>query len=119
MKERRKGNGSAWCKADTYTETETEDKAACLVRRYPFNGGYFYYAHLSCYSNIKKGAVVKAGTLLGYMGNTGYGSIGTEGKFDVHLHFGIYIKTDNYEELSVNPYYILKYLENCILYANY
>ena len=31
MKERRKGNGSAWCKADTYTETETEDKAACLV----------------------------------------------------------------------------------------
>ena len=83
------------------------------------NGGYFYYAHLSCYSNIKKGAVVKAGTLLGYMGNTGYGSIGTEGKFDVHLHFGIYIKTDNYEELSVNPYYILKYLENCILYANY
>jgi len=53
------------------------------------------------------------------MGNTGYGSIGTEGKFDVHLHFGIYIKTDNYEELSVNPYYILKYLENCILYANY
>lgn len=83
------------------------------------NGGYFYYAHLSCYSNIKKGAVVKAGTLLGYMGNTGYGSIGTEGKFDVHLHFGIYIKTDNYEELSVNTYYILKYLENCILYANY
>ena len=28
----------------SYTETETEDKAACLVRRYPFNGGYFYYA---------------------------------------------------------------------------
>ena len=51
--------------------------------------------------------------------NQPFGITGTEGKFDVHLHFGIYIKTDNYEELSVNPYYILKYLENCILYANY
>lgn len=83
-------------------------------------GGYFYYAHLSSYSNIKKGDKIKAGTLLGYMGDTGYGKTeGTNGKFAVHLHFGIYIKTENYEELSVNPYYILKYLENKLIVANY
>lgn len=84
------------------------------------NGGYFYYAHLSSYSNIKKGDKISAGTLLGYMGDTGYGKIeGTTGKFDVHLHFGIYIKTENFEELSVDPYNILRYLENNVLYGDY
>lgn len=83
------------------------------------HGGYFYYAHLSAYANIKKGDSIKAGTLLGYMGDTGYGEEGTKGKFDVHLHFGIYIATENYDELSVNPYYILKYLEDSVLYAEY
>lgn len=83
-------------------------------------GGYFYYAHLSSYSEIKKGDKIKAGTLLGYMGDTGYGKEeGTSGNFDVHLHFGIYIKTDNFVELSINPYYILKYLENKLIVANY
>ncbi|WP_455949952.1 M23 family metallopeptidase [Eubacterium sp.] len=84
------------------------------------NGGYFYYAHLSSYSNIKKGDKISAGTLLGYMGDTGYGKKeGTTGKFDVHLHFGIYIKTENFEELSVNPYNILRYLEKNVLYGDY
>lgn len=84
------------------------------------NGGYFYYAHLSSYSNIKKGDKISAGTLLGYMGDTGYGKKeGTTGKFDVHLHFGIYIKTENFEELSVDPYNILRYLENNVLYGDY
>lgn len=83
------------------------------------NGAYFYYAHLSSYTNIKKGDSIKAGTLLGYMGDTGYGEEGTKGNFDVHLHFGIYIVTENYDELSVNPYYILKYLEENVLYADY
>lgn len=84
------------------------------------SGGYFYYAHLSSYAHVKKGDKIKAGTLLGYMGDTGYGKAeGTSGNFDVHLHFGIYIKTDNYEELSVNPYCILKYLEDKLIIANY
>ncbi len=83
-------------------------------------GGYFYYAHLSSYGNIKKGDKIKAGTLLGYMGDTGYGKTeGTNGNFDVHLHFGLYIKTDNYDELSINPYHILKYLETKLIIANY
>lgn len=84
------------------------------------SGGYFYYAHLSSYADIKKGDKVKAGELLGYMGDTGYGKTeGTSGNFDVHLHFGIYIKTENFEELSVNPYYILKYLEDNVIVAEY
>lgn len=84
------------------------------------SGGYFYYAHLSSYADIKKDDEIKAGTLLGYMGDTGYGKAeGTSGNFDVHLHFGIYIKTTNYEELSVNPYNILKYLEDKLIIANY
>lgn len=84
------------------------------------SGGYFYYAHLSSYANIKKGDKIKAGTLLGYMGDTGYGKAeGTSGNFDVHLHFGIYIKTENYTELSINPYHILKYLEDKLIIANY
>ena len=84
------------------------------------SGGYFYYAHLSSYADVKKGDKIKAGELLGYMGDTGYGKLeGTSGKFDVHLHFGVYIKTDNYEEISMNPYNILKYLEKHLYYAEY
>ena len=83
------------------------------------HGGYFYYAHLSKYTNIKKGDKIKAGTLIGYMGDTGYGKEGTTKKFPVHLHFGIYIETKNYKELSINPYVILKYLEENILYGDY
>ena len=51
-----------------------------------------------------------AGDILGYLGNTGYGKEGTKGKFDVHLHFGIYVDIEG-KEVSVNPYYILKWLE--------
>ena len=74
---------------------------------------YFYYAHLDSYAeDFKEGDVIKAGQLLGYMGDTGYGvKEGTRGKFDVHLHLGIYIRTEDIRELVVNPYWFLKYLE--------
>lgn len=73
------------------------------------SGGYFYYAHLSEYEReFETGDEIDAGEILGFMGNTGYGYEGTYGKFPVHLHLGIYIETPHYEELSVNPYYILK-----------
>lgn len=73
-------------------------------------GAYLYYAHLYEYSReFKEGDRVKAGELLGYMGDSGYGiREGTVGNFDVHLHLGIYLRTDHYEEMSVNPYWILK-----------
>lgn len=75
-------------------------------------GGYFYYAHLLEYEeDFVPGDRVEAGDILGYMGNTGYGEEGTAGKFPVHLHLGIYIRTPSRPELSVNPYYILKALE--------
>lgn len=82
------------------------------------SGTYYYYAHLDSYSNIKEGDHVNAGDLLGYMGDSGYGEEGTTGKFDVHLHLGIYFYTGG-EEISVNPYYLLKYLENHKLKYSY
>lgn len=70
----------------------------------------FYYAHLASYAQgLEEGMKVKAGQLIGYMGNSGYGPEGTKGKFDVHLHFGMYYKENN-TEISVNPYYLLKFL---------
>ncbi len=83
-------------------------------------GLYVYYAHLYGYAKEwKEGDIISAGTLLGFMGDTGYSKIeGTTGNFPVHLHIGLYLRTDNYEELSVNPYWILRYLEqyrlNCL-----
>lgn len=75
------------------------------------DGAYFYYAHLDSYSDIEIGDSIKAGDLLGFMGDTGYGTReGTRGKFPVHLHIGIYICHDD-TELSVNPYAALKFLE--------
>lgn len=68
------------------------------------SGIYFYYAHLDSYAaNMCVGKEVKAGELLGFMGNTGEGEEGTKDKFDVHLHFGIYIKEEGNEK-AVNPY---------------
>ena len=84
-------------------------------------GAYLYYAHLYGYArDFKEGETVKAGELLGYMGDSGYGKTeGTVGNFDVHLHVGIYIKTDHYEEMSVNPYWILRFLEERRLAFSY
>ncbi len=74
-------------------------------------GIYYYYAHLENYAkNLQVGDAVKAGDVLGDMGNTGYGPEKTTGMFPVHLHFGIYI-TQNGKEQSINPYPLLKYLE--------
>ncbi len=75
-------------------------------------GTYFYYAHLNSYADLEEGDTVQAGDLLGYMGDTGYSTKeGTTGNFPVHLHVGIYLFHGE-EEISVNPYWVLKYLEN-------
>lgn len=74
-------------------------------------GTYFYYAHLESYADgLEEGSVVKAGQTIGKMGDSGYGEEGTMGKFDVHLHFGLYIKMEK-EDISVNPYPILQAVE--------
>lgn len=71
---------------------------------------YYYYAHFDSYaSGITVGKEIKAGELLGFMGNTGEGEEGTKGRFDVHLHFGIYVKNGNANEEAVNSYpFLLK-----------
>lgn len=75
------------------------------------HGAYYYYAHLDHYAeNIDEGSNIKAGDVIGYMGDSGYGDEGTVGQFEVHLHFGIYLKLAE-KEISINPYPILKSLE--------
>ncbi len=85
------------------------------------HGAYIYYAHLYRYAEgLEKGDTVKAGQLLGFMGDSGYSKVeGTVGKFDVHLHLGIYLKTEHFEEISVNPYYILKLIEKNVCTGEY
>lgn len=81
------------------------------------SGGYYYYAHLYDYAkDFKEGDEVKAGELLGFMGDSGYGEEGTVGQFAVHLHVGIYVEDENGEEMSLNPYWALKWLEPQRLY---
>ncbi len=77
-------------------------------------GCYFYYAHLYSYADgLEEGNSVSAGELIGYMGDSGYSdTVGTVGHFSVHLHLGIYIDDENGEEMSLNPYPLLKKLEN-------
>jgi murein DD-endopeptidase MepM/ murein hydrolase activator NlpD len=66
------------------------------------DGRYYFYAHLSAYApDIAVGSRVRPGTVLGLVGNTGYGDPGTEDEFPPHLHFGI--MADDW----VNPYPLL------------
>ena len=85
------------------------------------SGLYLYYAHLYDYARQwQEGDAVRAGELLGFMGDSGYSAVeGTVGNFDVHLHLGMYLKTDHYEELSVDPYWLLRYLEGRRLVYEY
>ncbi len=84
------------------------------------HGLYFYYAHLDSYAEgLHEGMNVCAGQFLGYMGNTGYGTEGTKGKFPVHLHMGVYVTDAAGDEYAVNPYWILKSCEKKVLYYPY
>lgn len=75
-------------------------------------GGYFYYAHLSSYAReFQTGEQIKAGEVLGFLGDTGYGEEGTAGKFVPHLHLGIYVRTQTEEDHALNPYPVLQFLQ--------
>jgi murein DD-endopeptidase MepM/ murein hydrolase activator NlpD len=64
------------------------------------DGRYYFYAHLSkVQAGIVVGASVGAGTVLGLVGNTGYGPPGHRDEFPPHLHFGIEVGAQ-----WVNPY---------------
>ncbi|WP_020063095.1 M23 family metallopeptidase [Bacillus sp. 123MFChir2] len=65
---------------------------------------YHYYAHLGGFSKeIQLGQIIEPGTVLGFVGSTGYGPPGTAGKFPPHLHFGLY-KDNGYTEWAFDPY---------------
>ena len=54
------------------------------------DGRYYFYAHLSAVSpRVVPGAKVEPGTVLGRVGNTGYGPPGHRDEFPPHLHLGI------------------------------
>lgn len=75
------------------------------------NNVYHYYAHLSSFAkNIERGTVVEPGTVIGYVGSSGYGKPGTSGKFPPHLHYGMY-RDNGYIEWSFNPYQSLRIWE--------
>lgn len=69
---------------------------------------YHYFAHLSGFEKgIEEGLVVEPGTVLGYVGSSGYGKPGTQGKFPPHLHYGMY-RDNGFTEWSFDPFPSLK-----------
>nr|WP_279664722.1 M23 family metallopeptidase [Ectobacillus ponti] len=75
------------------------------------NNNYHYYAHLGGFAQgIYRGQIVEPGTVVGFVGSTGYGPPGTAGKFPPHLHYGLY-KDNGYNEWAFDPYYHLSVWE--------
>lgn len=75
------------------------------------NNTYHYYAHLGSYNkDLAVGDIVEPGTIVGYVGSTGYGKEGTAGKFPPHLHYGMY-KYDGRNEWAFDPYPSLRIWE--------
>lgn len=74
------------------------------------NNVYHYYAHLSGYSkDVEQGSIVKPGQVIGWVGSSGYGKPGTQGKFPPHLHYGLY-RDSGLSEWSFDPYpYLLRW----------
>ncbi|WP_269845571.1 M23 family metallopeptidase [Paenibacillus selenitireducens] len=76
------------------------------------NNYYHYYAHLSGFEkSLQIGDLVKPAQTIGWVGSSGYGKPGTQGKFPPHLHYGIY-RDRGLVEWSFDPYPSLKRWEN-------
>ncbi|WP_019011404.1 M23 family metallopeptidase [Deinococcus aquatilis] len=65
-------------------------------------GQRHYYAHLERYSELKEGDWVEAGSVVGYVGDSGNAK-GTP----THLHYGIYANYTGYSG-AINPYPLLR-----------
>lgn len=75
------------------------------------NNRYHYYAHLQGFDKkLKIGDTVVPGQVVGWVGSSGYGSPGTQGKFPPHLHYGIYRDT-GFVEWAFDPYPLLRQWE--------
>ncbi len=72
------------------------------------NNMYHYYAHLSGYEKkLKAGDIVRPGQVIGWVGSSGYGRPGTQGKFPPHLHYGVY-RDRGMVEWAFDPYPMLR-----------
>lgn len=68
------------------------------------NNVYHYYAHLGGFNKkFKINDIVKPGDTVGWVGSSGYGKPGTQGKFPPHLHYGMY-KDNGKTEWAFDPY---------------
>lgn len=73
---------------------------------------YHYYAHLQGFEKgIEVGSLVTPGQTVGWVGSSGYGPPGTQGKFPPHLHYGIY-RDSGVTEWAFNPYPLLRKWEH-------
>lgn len=69
---------------------------------------YHYFAHLAYFDKgVKEGDIVEPGTIIGFVGSSGYGKKGTSGKFPPHLHYGMY-KFNGRIEWAYDPFPSLK-----------
>lgn len=72
------------------------------------NNHYHYFAHLSGFDKkLREGDIVEPGQVIGWVGSSGYGKKGTQGKFPPHLHYGIYSDRGSVE-WSFDPYPLLR-----------
>jgi murein DD-endopeptidase MepM/ murein hydrolase activator NlpD len=70
-----------------------------VVRVLGPGGFWHYYAHLERFGEVRPGDIVKEGTVLGYVGDSGNAK-GTP----PHLHYGIY----RFRGGAINPYTLLR-----------
>ena len=77
-------------------------------------GDLFYYAHMDGKSPLPIGSRVRAGQVLGIVGDTGQGPEVTRGLFPSHLHLGWYDMSGartNLPSGAMNPYPLLQWLK--------
>lgn len=70
-----------------------------VVRVLGPGGHWHYYAHLERFGDVRPGDVIAAGTVIGYVGDSG-NARGTP----PHLHYGIY----RFRGGAINPYPLLR-----------
>lgn len=103
-------NGNGWNTLGGYTVMLRADYDVGPIEA----GDLFYYAHMNKESALEIGTRVRAGQILGYAGDTGYGPEITRGLMPSHLHFGWYDATGSRTALdsgAMNPYPLLEWLK--------